>query len=88
VRRERHPSNQYVLVRMPPAGARHIHRFGTPKPPTGSYPIATSAETPASTASSGTTMSMSMIGFAAKPGTDVLPTCSMLTMGTPSRAIS
>jgi hypothetical protein len=33
-------------------------------------------------------MSQSMTGLAARPGTEVLPTCSMATTGTPAAAIA
>jgi hypothetical protein len=36
----------------------------------------------AATSFSATTMSQSMTGLAANPGTEVLPTCSMATTGT------
>ena len=47
---------------------------------------ASSALDAALTCSSSTTMSQSMTGLAARPGTAVLPTCSMATTGTACRS--
>ena len=47
------------------------------------YPIATRRAIPIRTEFSGTTTSMSMIGLAASPGTDVLPTCSTVSATSP-----
>jgi hypothetical protein len=87
LRSAREPSTTtYVWFRGQSAGCLNAHCCGIPSSPTGRNPRATSTSDAASTCCSTTTMSQSMTGFAAKPGTAVLPTCSIATNGTPAES--
>src|SRR5215471_12217013 len=59
-----------------------------PSSPSGVKPSDITTVLAAATWLSRTTMSQSMMGLAARPGTDVLPTCSIATTGTPALAIA
>src|SRR5215469_14415616 len=59
-----------------------------PSSPSGVNPSDTKTRLAAVTSASPTTMSQSMMGLAARPGTDVLPTCSIATTGTPASSIA
>lgn len=57
-----------------------------PSSPNGWKPRPTKTSDAGATWSAVTTMSQSMIGLLASPGTEVLPTCSMATTSTSDRA--
>jgi hypothetical protein len=59
-----------------------------PSSPSGLKPSATKVCEAAMTAGWATTMSQSMTGLAASPGTAVLPTCSIAVTGTPAAAMA
>lgn len=75
-----------MLVRRQPSGWAKAQRSGISSSPNARNPNPTSTFEAAPTRSAATTMSTSMTGFAASPGTAVLPTCSIPTTGTPAAA--
>ena len=78
----------YVFVPVRCAGSLKAQRSGIPSSPSGAKPRPVRTPDAAATSCSATTMSQSMTGLAARPGTEVLPTCSMATTGTSAAAIA
>src|SRR5580692_5640333 len=89
LRSESEPSTMtYVLVPARRCGSLKAHLSGMPRSPRGLNPSPVRACAAAAASCPATTMSQSMTGLAARPGTDVLPTCSMASTGTPAAAIA
>src|SRR6266851_2638484 len=70
------------------SGSFNAHLSGMPSSPTAVNASPIKVRDAAATSCSATTISQSMTGLAARPGTEVLATCSMATTGTPTAAFA